>query len=60
VLVVIGVSGATATIKIKWVIKLHRKFCSLISKVVHCPFTLTWVIAIVSGVPVGTQIAWLS
>jgi hypothetical protein len=49
--VIVNVSGgcASAAVEIEWEVDIH-----------YVPFTLTWVTTILSGVPVGTHIDWLS
>jgi hypothetical protein len=49
VIVVGRFRGSAAAIELEWIGDLHQ-----------LPFTRTWVTAMISGVPVGAQIAWLS
>jgi hypothetical protein len=48
-IVVIGGGGSATAIEVEWEIDIH-----------HIPFTRIWVTTMLSGVPVGAQIAWLS
>ena len=51
VIVVVGRGGAAAIVEMEWEINVHR--------LPHSAVTRVWVTAMISGVPVGAQIAWL-